>query len=120
MSPKSTPRRRRKLSKNKTSYRVDAHYEDHGYENRKGVIIPDRARLLHFANLPRVCKITILSLDGDLIGKIDHNYPEGGPESMHDWWNLVSRSGLAVESGLYYWVVESSTRTQIGKLVILK
>jgi hypothetical protein len=101
-------------------YRVDAHYEDNGYENRKGVIIPDRARLLHFANLPRVCKITILSLDGDLIGKIDHNYPEGGPESMHDWWNLVSRSGLAVESGLYYWVVESATRTQIGKLVILK
>jgi hypothetical protein len=101
-------------------YRVDAHYEDNGYENRKGVIIPDRARLLHFANLPRVCKITILSLDGDLIGTIDHNYPEGGPESMHDWWNLVSRSGLAVESGLYYWVVESATRTQIGKLVILK
>jgi hypothetical protein len=101
-------------------YRVDAHYEDNGYENRKGVIIPDRARLIHFGNLPRVCKITILSLDGDLIGTIDHNFPEGGPESMHDWWNLVSRSGLAVESGLYYWVVESATRTQIGKLVILK
>jgi glucose dehydrogenase len=39
---------------------------------------------------------------------------------MHDWWNLVSRSDLAVESGLYYWVVESATRTQMGKLVILK
>jgi len=55
-----------------------------------------------------------------LIGTVDHNYPEGGPRSMHDWWNLVSRSGLAVESGLYFWVVESPTRTQIGKLVILK
>jgi hypothetical protein len=59
-------------------------------------------------------------LDGDLVGTINHNYPEGGPESMHDWWNLVSRSGLAVESGLYYWVVESTTRTQMGKFVILK
>ncbi len=101
-------------------YRVDAKYEDGGYENRKGNIIPDRARLIHFGNLPRVCKIKVYSLDGDHIGTIDHNFPEGGPESMHDWWNLVSRSGLAVESGLYYWVVESATRTQIGKLVILK
>ncbi len=101
-------------------YRVDANYEDGGYENRKGNIIPDRSRLIHFGNLPRVCKIKVYSLDGDHIGTIDHNFPEGGPESMHDWWNLVSRSGLAVESGLYYWVVESETRTQIGKLVILK
>lgn len=101
-------------------YRADAGYHERGYENRKGTIIPDRARLIHFGNLPRVCKIKIFSLDGDLIGTIDHNYPQGGPDSMHDWWNLVSRSGLAVESGLYYWVVESPTRTQIGKLVILK
>ncbi|MEW5796243.1 MAG: hypothetical protein AB1772_07755, partial [Candidatus Zixiibacteriota bacterium] len=101
-------------------YRADANYHELGYENRKGTIIPDRARLIHFSNLPRVCKISIFTLDGDLVGSIDHNFPEGGPEAMHDWWNLVSRSGLAVESGLYYWVVESSTRTQIGKLVILK
>jgi hypothetical protein len=101
-------------------YRADADYYEHGYENRKGTIIPDRARLIHFSNLPRVCRISIFSLDGDLIGTIKHNFPEGGPESMHDWWNLVSRSGLAVESGLYYWVVESPARTQIGKLVILK
>jgi len=101
-------------------YRVDANYDELGYENRKGNIIPDRARLIHFSNLPPVCRISIFSLDGDLVGTINHNYPDGGPEAMHDWWNLVSRSGLAVESGLYYWVVESSTRTQMGKLVILK
>ena len=101
-------------------YLADARYDERGYENRKGNIIPDRARLIHFSNLPSECKISIFSLDGDLVGTINHNYPEGGPESMHDWWNLVSRSGLAVESGLYYWVVESDTRTQMGKLVILK
>jgi len=101
-------------------YRADAGYDEQGYENRKNTIIPDRARLIHFTNLPRVCKISIFTLDGDLIGTVEHNYPEGGPRSMHDWWNLVSRSGLAVESGLYFWVVESPRRTQIGKLVILK
>ena len=37
-------------------YRVDADYEDNGYENRKGNIIPDRARLIHFSNLPKVCQ----------------------------------------------------------------
>jgi len=101
-------------------YLADARYDERGYENRKGNIIPDRARLIHFSNLPPVCRISIFSLDGDLVGTINHNYPDGGPEAMHDWWNLVSRSGLAVESGLYYWVVESPTRTQMGKLVILK
>ena len=101
-------------------YLADARYDERGYENRKGNIIPDRARLIHFTNLPSVCRISIFSLDGDLVGTINHNYPDGGPEAMHDWWNLVSRSGLAVESGLYYWVVESATRTQVGKLVILK
>ena len=101
-------------------YRVDAGYAEHGYENRKGDIIPDRARLLHFGNLPAKCKISVFSLDGDLIGVRRHDYAEDDPMAMHDTWNLVSRSGLAVQSGLYYWVVESEGRTQIGKLVIIK
>jgi hypothetical protein len=101
-------------------YRVDADYAERGYENRKGNIIPDRARIINFANLPPKCKISVFSLDGDLIGVRYHDYAPDDPMAMHDTWNLVSRSGLAVESGLYYWVVESEGRTQIGKLVIIK
>ncbi|MBD3257080.1 hypothetical protein GF377_01510 [candidate division GN15 bacterium] len=101
-------------------YRIDADYAQRGFENRSRAVIPDRARRIHFANLPRVCKISIFSLDGDLIREIDHNFPEGGPQSMHNTWDLITRNTQTVVSGMYYWVVESADRTQIGKLVIIK
>ncbi|PWB72015.1 hypothetical protein C3F09_07115 [candidate division GN15 bacterium] len=101
-------------------YRYDAGYAADGYENRDGTLSVDRARRIHFANLPRVCRISIYTLDGDLVVTFDHNYPEGGPQSSHDTWDVITRNTQAPVSGLYYWVVESATRTQIGKLVILQ
>ncbi len=101
-------------------YRADADYDGLGYENRHGTLSDDRMRRIHFANLPRVCKIYIYSLDGDLVRELDHNYPNGGPEAMHDTWDLITRNTQAAVSGLYYWVVESEERTQIGKFVIIK
>jgi len=101
-------------------YRIDADYAARGFENRLGIDAVERARRVHFANLPRVCTISIYSLDGDLIRQIEHNQPEGGPQSMNESWDLISRNTQAVVSGLYYWVVESPGRTQIGKLVIIK
>jgi len=101
-------------------YRIDAAYDETGFENRDGSLATERARLLHFANLPRVCKIYIYSLDGDLVREIDHNYPEGGPESMHQSWDLITRNTQATVTGLYYYVIKSDQRTQIGKFVIIK
>jgi hypothetical protein len=101
-------------------YRVDADYSEHGFENRYRNLAPERARLVHFVNLPRVCKISIFSLDGDLVRQIDHNFPEGGPNSMHETWDLITRNTQAVVSGLYYWVIESDRRTQVGKLAVIK
>ena len=101
-------------------YRSDAQYEMEGFENRDGTEASDRMRRIHFANLPRVCKISIYSIDGDLVREIDHNYPEGGPQAMHDTWNLITRNTQAAVSGLYYWVVESDQGTQMGKLVIIR
>ena len=71
-------------------------------------------------NLPRICTISIYSLDGDRVDRFEHNFPEGGPQAMHDEWDMITRNTQIPVSGLYYWVVESSTRTQIGKLVIIK
>ncbi len=101
-------------------YRFDADYVERGYENRDGTTGQDRWHIVNFSNLPPVCKISIFSLDGDLIREIDHNMPGGGPESMHDYWDLITRNTQLVVSGLYYWVVESPERTQMGKLVILE
>ena len=71
-------------------------------------------------NLPRTCKISIYSLDGDLIDSFDHDFNQGGPEAMHDEWDMITRNGLIPVSGIYYWVVESDSRTQMGKLIIIK
>ena len=101
-------------------YRYDAHYSADGYENRDGSLAPDRARRIHFANLPRVCKISIYTLDGDLVVTFDHSFLDGGPLSSHNTWDIITRNTQAPVSGLYYWVVESSERTQIGKLVIIQ
>ena len=100
-------------------YRIDGGYIEHGFENRDRISAAERAMRINFANLPRVCKITIYSLDGDLIREIDHNYPEGGPTSTHDTWDLITRNTQLVTSGLYYWIVESEDRFQMGKLVII-
>ncbi len=101
-------------------YRGDVDYEAQGFENRNGTEAASRMHRIHFANLPRVCTIYIYSLDGDLVRQLEHNYPDGGPEAMHESWNLITRNTQAAESGLYYWVVESDEGTQIGKLVIIK
>ncbi len=101
-------------------YRIDGDYASRGFENRYRNLATERARRIHFANLPRQCTISIYSIDGDLIRKWEHDYPEGAPASMEDSWDLITRNTQAAVSGLYYWVVESEDRTQIGKLVIIR
>ncbi len=102
-------------------YRIDAGYRAQGFEGRGVLDRPDdRVRAVHFANLPHQCTIEIYTLDGDLVKRIDHNALPGDPQSAHDEWNLITRNAQAVVSGLYYWVVISEERTQIGKLAIIK
>ena len=102
-------------------YRIDQSYRDDGFEGRGILDRPDdRVRAIHFANLPHRCTIRIYSLDGDMIKEINHDVPQGDPRSAHDSWDLITRNTQAVVSGLYYWVVESDDRTQIGNVVIIK
>ena len=101
-------------------YRIDGGYAAAGYENRDRTKSAERTRKINFANLPNVCTIRIFSIDGDLIKEIDHNFPEGGPSSQHDEWNVISRNTQAVVTGIYLWQVESAMGEQIGKLVIIK
>ena len=100
-------------------YIISEDYIEGGFENRDGSLAEERSRRLHFTNLPKVCTIYIYSLDGDMIREIDHNYPEGGSTAMNESWNLITRNTQMIVSGIYYWVVESEDRTQIGKLAII-
>ncbi len=101
-------------------YRADAHYEAQGFENRFTDLWIERGRAIYFANLPNKCTISIFSLDGDLVRKIDHDMPVGSGTASVDSWDLISRNQQAVVSGLYYWTVESAYGNQVGKLVIIK
>jgi hypothetical protein len=102
-------------------YRSDGDYRGRGYEARdRPNIIPERTREIHFVNLPLVCTISIYSLDGDLVRKLEHNRPDGGERSMHASWNVLSRNLQPVTSGIYYWVVEEPDgATHVGKLAII-
>lgn len=101
-------------------YRVDDNYYIHGFENRYDEVHSDKARGMYFANLPNKCTISVYSLDGDLIKRMEHDLPEDdGSNSIHRF-DLVSRNREPVVTGLYYWIVESEYGTQMGKFVILK
>jgi len=111
-------------------YRYDGQYKENGFEGRDyidntGQLIlqeglpDDRTRSIHFANLPHKCTIRIFSIDGDLIRQIDHDVPEGMPQSSHERWDLITRNTQAIVSGIYYYSVESEYGNQVGKLVII-
>jgi len=101
-------------------YRVDANYADRGFENRLDLTSPERARRIYFANLPPKCTISIYSLNGDLVRRLEHNEPhDSGTKSVKEW-DLISRNVQMIVSGLYYFVVEAPQGTQIGKFVVLK
>ena len=101
-------------------YCLDGDYVDRGFENRDGSFAPSRSGTIYFANLPNQCSISIFTLDGDLVRRLEHNEPESsGTASVHRW-NLITRNTMWVVSGLYYWVVESAYGSQIGKLAIIK
>ena len=74
-----------------------------------------------FANLPRAqSRISIYTLAGDLVETIWHDGRDGRGETN---WNLVSRNGQQVVSGLYLCVVEAeddSFEPLTGRFVLIR
>ncbi len=101
-------------------YIISDDYSLYGYENRLSNLAAERARRLHFVNLPAKCTIRIFSIDGDLVRELDHDKDQSDPTASVDEWNMITRNTQAVVSGLYYYVIESETDTQIGKFAIIK
>lgn len=60
--------------------------------------------------------VRIYTLAGDLVQRIDHDGQHGGEAR----WNLISRNGQDVASGVYLFTVESSVGHQVGRFVILR
>lgn len=71
-----------------------------------------------FYNLPAKCTITILDLSGQIIDKINFTAPN--PNDGTYIWDMFSKDGIEVASGLYIYVVEYEGGKQIGYFAILR
>jgi 5-hydroxyisourate hydrolase-like protein (transthyretin family) len=75
-------------------------------------------RHIDFFGLPRArAHIKIFTLAGDFVQAIDHDGTNGDGEAA---WNLISRNGQDVESGVYLFTVDSPRGHEIGKFVLIR
>ena len=71
-----------------------------------------------FLGLPRErCVIRIYTLAGDLVAEVPHDGSAGDGQAS---WNLISRNGQDVASGVYLFMVDSASRHQVGRFVIMR
>ncbi len=61
--------------------------------------------------------IKIWTVAGDLVARVDHDGAGGDGQAS---WDLVSRNGQDIESGIYLFTVDSSLGTQRGKFVVVR
>jgi hypothetical protein len=102
-------------------YRLADTYNLEGWEDpRREGLDPERARKVTFTNVPDTCVVSIFSLDGDLVRRIDHRESPGSSSATVVVWNLITRNTQAVKTGIYIWTVESRFGVDVGKLVIIK
>ncbi len=98
----------------------------------------ERLRKIYFYNLPSECEITIYTLSGDIVKKIEHNqssngsdikwfqtYSSSGNQIMtggEDAWDLISDNDQAIATGLYLFTVKDSNSGNVkrGKFLIIK
>jgi hypothetical protein len=71
-----------------------------------------------FANLPTRATITILDLSGQIIDRVDYESPTD--ENGTYFWDMFSKNGIEVASGVYIWVVEHDRGVEKGLLSILR
>jgi hypothetical protein len=75
-------------------------------------------RHLDFLGLPAGrCTIRVWTIAGDLVAEIPHDDPGGGGQAS---WNLVSRNGQEVASGIYVFTVDSPLGRSSGRFVVVR
>jgi len=102
-------------------YRLSDDYNSAGWEDpdRSGAD-PERSRKVTFTNVPDTCTISIWTLDGDLVRRLDHAEDPINSQASVVVWNLITRNTQAVKTGIYLYTIESRFGTDVGKLVIIK
>jgi hypothetical protein len=114
-------------------YRAYAIWDGRGTDGVK-----ERLRKIYFYNLPQKCQITIYTVAGEVVDRIEHdaatysgadiawyqNYASGDvvfPGGVHSW-DVVSSADQAIATGLYLYTVkdDDSGNIQKGKFLIVK
>jgi hypothetical protein len=98
----------------------------------------ERLRKIYFYNLPANCEITIYTLSGDVVKRIEHdptsngsdlrwfeNYASDGKQKMSGGehaWDLITDKDQAIATGLYLFTVKDNKNGDIktGKFLIVK
>ncbi|MCC6350665.1 MAG: hypothetical protein IT347_13855 [Candidatus Eisenbacteria bacterium] len=75
-------------------------------------------RHLDFMGMPRApSRLKVFTVSGDLVWETDHDGRSGAGEVR---WNLISRNGQDVESGIYVFSVDSPLGHQVGRFVVIR
>jgi len=89
---------------------------------KKAALFDNRSQVyehkIAFSNLPPLAKITILDVSGQVIDMI--NFTSNDPSNGSYFWDMFSKDGIEVASGVYIFVVESPTGIQVGQFAILR
>lgn len=98
----------------------------------------ERLRKIYFFNLPGECEITIYTLAGDIVKRIEHdqlsngsdiqwfqNYASDGKQKFaggEHAWDLVTDNDQAIATGLYLFTVKNRRNGNIktGKFLVIK
>ena len=82
--------------------------------------IPGDSRTHHidFMGLPHApCRIRVWTLVGDLVADLHHDGSGGSGEMS---WDLISRNGQDVVSGVYVFTLDSDLGRQTGRFVVIR
>lgn len=75
-------------------------------------------RHVDFFGMPKArATVKIYTLAGDLVAQLDHDGSNGDGQLP---WNLISRNGQDIESGIYLFTVDSRLGHQVGRFVIIR
>jgi hypothetical protein len=75
-------------------------------------------RHVDFMGLPAErCMIRIYTVAGDLVQSLEHDGTSGNGQAA---WNLISRNGQDIASGIYLFTVDAPSGHQTGRFIIIR
>ncbi|MFN8586762.1 MAG: hypothetical protein U0704_03085 [Candidatus Eisenbacteria bacterium] len=93
-------------------------YRAHVAWDRPPVAGDTFGRHVDFMGLPRAqCVVRVYTAAGDLVAELPHDGSSGNGELR---WNLISRNGQDIASGIYFFTVRSPLGEQRGRFVVIR